>query len=114
MFAVTLYGTGIANTGRVVWFGSIGWGRIAGQAGKQDLSERTYFLCAGFEFVWQGFTRVRLEFELAIDKFSCCVRIVRCLGEALASRRAARLAVGKFAGIRKGWGIHDVSSNSVW
>jgi len=64
MFTVTLYGTGIANTGRVVWFGSIGWGRIAGQAGKQDLSERTYFLCAGFEFL-SGLMSSDLEMLMA-------------------------------------------------
>jgi hypothetical protein len=85
MFPVTLYGTGIANTSWVVRVGRIGWGRIAGQAGEQDLSQRTYFLSYKFRisaefvrslleilmvisYIWKSFARVSLELELAVDE----------------------------------------------
>lgn len=51
MLAVALYGTGIANTSWAVRVGRIGRGRIAGQAGEEDLSQRAYFLRAGLEFL---------------------------------------------------------------
>jgi len=51
MLAMTLYGAGVAYTGRVVWIGWVrGWW-IAGETGEEDLTKLAYGLCAVLEFL---------------------------------------------------------------
>lgn len=49
VFAMALYGAGVADTGAIVWIGWYRRGRVAGEARKDALTERTEVLCAIFD-----------------------------------------------------------------
>jgi hypothetical protein len=51
MLAMTLYGAGVAHTGRVVWIGWVRGGWIAGETREEDLTKFAQSLCAVLEFL---------------------------------------------------------------